>query len=93
VNDERNEIRIERPTIRLAIALHRGLVNRVVSDHPGIEYIVLDDDFEGFDLETIQESRIRPESFDRPVVDPELKCVEDYNKQVDEEVKAFEGET
>ena len=76
--------------IRVAIELHRGLVNRVVSDHPGIEYVVLDDDFEGFDIDTIREMRIEPEGFDTSTVDPELKCVEEFNRKVDELTKELQ---
>ncbi len=90
MNDERSEIQIEQPAIRVAIELHRGLVNRVISDHPGIHYVVLDDDFEGFDIDTIREMRIEPEGFDTSTVDPELKCVEEFNKKVDELVKELQ---
>jgi hypothetical protein len=90
VTDNRHETEVEQPTIRVAIELHRGLVNRVISDHPGVQYVVLDGDFEGLDLDTIREMRIEPEGFDAPTVDPEMKCVEEFNQKVDELVQELE---
>ena len=91
MNDERKEIEVEQPPTRLVIVMHRGLVDSVISDHSGIQYVVLDDDFEGFDIDTIREMRIEPEGFDQPMVDPELKCIEEFNQKVGEEVKALEA--
>ena len=90
MNDEHHGIKIAPFVVRVAIELHRGLVNRVVSDQPGVRYVVLDDDVEALELDEIRELKIEPKSFDAGEVDPELKCIKEFNTKMEELVKKLE---
>ncbi len=90
--NDRHEIKIEQPVIRVVVVVRGGLVDDVYCNHPGVERVVIDYDLleGGTDLEEVFEQIVNDGSFHVAEHDPDLKCIEAFNGKVNDLIKELE---
>ncbi len=91
--DDRHRTKTEQPVIRVVVVVRGGLVDEVYCNQPGVERVVIDYDLleSGIDLQEAFEQIVNDDSFHLADPDPDLKCVEAFNGEVNDLIQELEG--
>ena len=90
--EDRHERKTDQPVIRVVVVVRGGLVDEVYCNQPGVKRVVIDYDLlkGGTDLEEAFEQIVNDDAFRVAEHDPDLKCIEAFNRKVNDLIKELE---